>query len=50
MTDEQYIHVAMLNSFNVVTGKISIEDLLYSGLNMVVHLPSEDIEEDKLLL
>jgi hypothetical protein len=50
MTDEQYIHIAMLNSFNVVTGKISIEDLLYSGLNMVIHLPSEDIEEEKLLI
>ena len=50
MTDEQYVHVAMLNSFNIVTGRIAMEDLLYSGLNMVVHVPSEDIEEDKLLI
>ena len=50
MTDEQYIHIAMLNSFNVVTGKVSLEDLLGSGLNMVIHLPSEEVEEDKLLI
>jgi len=41
MTHEQMIHVSMINSYNVITGKATIEQITNSGIGIFCHSPEE---------
>lgn len=46
MNTKQTIHVAMLNSFNVITGRATIEEVLKAGMGVFIYLPNEDVEKN----
>lgn len=48
MTTMQIIHIAMINSFNVLTGKVDIEVIYNSDVSMFAHVPDEHIKEKNL--
>lgn len=48
MTEQQRVHLAMLNSYNVIVGNATIEEVLNSGIPMFAHLPHEDITSEAL--
>ena len=41
MDNHQMIHVGMLNSFNVITGKATFDDVLNAGIGYFAHDPNE---------
>jgi hypothetical protein len=43
MTEQQRIHIAMLNSYNVVMEKAEVDEILSSGIPMFAHVPNEDV-------
>lgn len=45
MKDKQLIHISMLNSYNVLVGNASIEDIVSSGIGVFSH---SIYEEDAL--
>lgn len=44
MNRDQAIHVGMLNSFNLITGKATYDEIIDAGIGVFAHLPYEDIE------
>lgn len=42
MNNTQTVHIGMLNSFNVLTEKATIEDVISSGLAYFAHAPDEE--------
>jgi len=42
MTQEQMIHIGMINSFNVITGKNTMQEILNSDVSLFAHAPDED--------
>jgi hypothetical protein len=50
MNKEQIIHVAMTNSYNILTDKCTIDDVLKSGLLYFAHHPEEGASADELLI
>jgi hypothetical protein len=46
MTKDQQIYVSMINSFNLITEKATIEEIIYSGIGIFAHIPNEDIDEE----
>ena len=36
------IHVGMINSFNVITGAATIQQVINSGVNVLAHVPEDD--------
>lgn len=42
MTEQQKIHIAMINSYNVLTGRASIDDVLSSNIPMFSHAIDEE--------
>lgn len=48
MNEQQKVHLAMLNSYNVIVGDVSIETILNSGIPMFAHVPNDDITPDAL--
>jgi hypothetical protein len=44
MNKDQKVHIAMINSFNVITGKASLEDVLDSGITLLAHAPADDLD------
>jgi hypothetical protein len=49
MTEQQKIHVAMINSFNVITGKATIDDVLDSNVALFSHDFNEELQYDNLM-
>jgi hypothetical protein len=43
MTKEQRIHVGMVNSFNIITGKANIDQIIDAGIAVFAHEPNSDI-------
>lgn len=43
MTEQQKIHVAMLNSYNVITETFTIDEIMDSGVPLFSHIPDEEI-------
>jgi hypothetical protein len=41
MTRTQIVHIGMINSYNIITGKASIEQVLLSGIGFLAHPPDE---------
>ena len=42
MTQEQTIHVGVINSFNLITERNSFEEIVESDLSLFAHNPNED--------
>lgn len=42
MTRQQTVHIGMINSFNVITGVATIEQVVNSGIGILAHVPDED--------
>lgn len=41
MTKEQMIHISMVNSYNVITKKATVEQVSNSGIGLFCHSPEE---------
>jgi hypothetical protein len=41
MKNEQMIHISMVNSYNVIMGKATIEQVTNSGIGVFCHSPEE---------
>jgi hypothetical protein len=48
MTTTQIVHIAMLNSFNVLTGRIEPEIIANTDIPMFAHVPDEPLKEKNL--
>jgi len=44
MNNDQAVHVGMLNSFNLITGKATFMEIVDAGIGVFAHQPEEDIE------
>jgi len=44
MTGSQVVHIGMLNSYNVLTGKATMSDVINSNVSLFAHVPDEDID------
>lgn len=44
MTQEQLIHIGMVNSFNIITGRNKFEEIIMSDVNILAHSPDEEID------
>jgi hypothetical protein len=43
MTQEQMIHVGMVNSFNLITERNTLEEIAMSDVSFFTHVPDEEI-------
>jgi hypothetical protein len=43
MTQEQRIHIGMINSFNLITERNTLEEIASSDISLFAHLPDEEI-------
>jgi len=43
MTQEQMIHVGMINSFNLITERNTLEEIAMSDVSLFAHVPDEEI-------
>ena len=50
MTKQQTIHVGMINSFNVITDRIHLHDVLDAGIGVFAHIPDEEITPENVKL
>lgn len=48
MKTKQLIHLAMINSYNVITGKIDEHMVMETSIPMFAHVPNEEITENNL--
>jgi len=46
MTETQVIHVGMINSFNLITGKNTIDEIALSDVSLFAHNPDIEIGVD----
>ena len=44
MNREQTVHVGMINSFNVITGRSTVEKIINSGIGILAHPPDEEVD------
>jgi len=43
MNTKQILHIAMMNSFNILTNLATIEEVIDSELNITAHVPTEEL-------
>jgi hypothetical protein len=48
MNKNQLVHIAMLNSYNVITGKVDEMIITETSIPMFAHVPNEEISEKNL--
>jgi hypothetical protein len=48
MIDKRLIHISMMNSFNLITDRATIEDIIKSGLGVFAHVPDERLDIDDI--
>lgn len=48
MTEKQFIHISMTNSFNLLMGNVSFKELEKSHIPMLAHNPFYEIDIDEL--
>lgn len=49
MTEQQKIHIAMMNSYNVLTGRVNIEAIFNSNIPMFSHTIDEEPNLNNLM-
>lgn len=50
MNTQQTIHVAMINSYNVILGHATVDEVLEAGIGVFTHIPDEEIDLDVVQL
>lgn len=50
MNKEQIVHIAMTNSYKILTEECTIDDVIKSGLMYFAHHPEEGVAADELLV
>lgn len=50
MNSNQVLHVGMVNSYNMIMGKATVDQIVTSGLSVFAHVPDEEIELEDLEL
>ena len=50
MTQEQLIHVGMINSFNLITERNTLDEIIMSDVSLFAHIPDEDVPLDLIRL
>jgi hypothetical protein len=48
MNEQQRVHIAMLNSYNLVMENATIDDILDSSIPIFAHVPNENITIDAI--
>ena len=48
MNQKQSVHIGMLNSYNFLTGRATIEQIVASGLGIFAHSPEEETELESI--
>lgn len=43
MNIKQKLHLAMINTYNIVTKRATLEQILNSDINILAHIPDEDV-------
>ena len=46
MTEQQQLHIGMINSYNIILGKCSAFEVMSSGVGFFAHIPDEDPDFD----
>lgn len=46
MNIKQKLHLAMINTYNIVTKRATLEDVLNSEINILAHVPDETISKE----
>lgn len=49
MTEQQKIHIAMVNSFNVIVGNATVDDILDSNVPLFSHDFDDEFQYDNLM-
>ena len=49
MTEQQKIHIAMINSYNVIVGNVDIDDVLDSNVSLFSHDFEEELQYDNMV-
>ena len=44
LTDSQKVHIGMINSFNLITNRVHLEDIIESDVPLFAHNPEDDID------
>ena len=44
MKDNQQVHIGMINSFNIITERVSIYEVMSSGIGYFAHVPDREPE------
>lgn len=44
MNKQQRLHIGMINSFNLLTEQITIDEIVSSGVSVFAHTPDSDIK------
>lgn len=42
MTEQQQVHIGMINSFNIITQRNTIQEIMSSGIGYFAHIPDRD--------
>lgn len=51
MTKQQALHVGMINSFNIITEQVTIEQVFNSGIDIFAHAPSgSEVDYVKIMI
>jgi hypothetical protein len=50
MTQEQRIHIGMVNSFNLITERNTLDEIVSSDISLFAHFPDEEIPFDLIKL
>lgn len=48
MNRDQAVHVGMINSFNLITEKATLDQIVSAGVGVFAHLPDEDIDAENI--
>ena len=48
MTAKKILHIAMTNSFNMLMGVVSLEELYQARIPIIVHNPHEDVDVETI--
>jgi hypothetical protein len=50
MNKQQALHVGMINSFNLITGRTTLDEVVHSGIGVFAHVPDEEVDMENIKL
>lgn len=48
MTEQQQVHIGMINSFNIITQRNTVYEVMSSGIGYFAHIPDREPDFDTL--